>query len=149
MATQAEIMDALADQISDYLATVTDVTIHVEGRAFKVAEVPAVDMFTTAPNGLEQGLVSFGPLLGFVPLNIRVRVSPADIEAGENLFLALTDDEDELSIVAAIASDTTLGGLVSEIAWGDWSGYTDFPDVNGDGMFLGSLLPVVVAKAYS
>lgn len=143
-------MTALADQIRTYLASVTDITVHVEGRAFKTAEVPAVDMYVTGPNGLEDGLVGFNRNpIGFIPLNIRVRVSPADSEAGEDLFLAFTDDEDDLAIVAALADDPTINGLASTIKWGDWAGYTDFPDVNGDGLFLGSLLPICVVKAVS
>jgi hypothetical protein len=149
VATTAAILDALAAQLRTQLAAVTDVDLSIEGRAFAAATVPAVDMYVTAPNGLAdpQG---YGEIQGGVPINVRVRVSTADLYTGEDLLLALTDDEDPLSITAAIDSDVTLGGLTSDIVWGDWGGYTDFPAASEDGgMYLGSLLPCLLIKARS
>jgi len=151
--TNFQVRQALATQIADALAAVTDVTIHVEPLAFSAADVPAVDMYPVAATGLEEGLASFHDMYGGLPLNIRVRVSPADIDNGEQLLDELMDDVGDLSILAAIDSDTTLGGLAQDIKWADgypWGGYIDFPapDERG-GMFLGSLLPIVVLKAHS
>jgi hypothetical protein len=149
MATIATILDAVADQIRSQLATVTDVKLSVEGRAFAAATVPAIDMYPTAPNVI-QDVEGFGELEGGIPINIRVRVSTADREAGEDLLLALIDDEDPLSIVAALNHDTTFSGVTSDIVWAQWGGYTDFPagDESG-GVYLGSLLPCLLIKARS
>lgn len=150
MATNAQVMDALADQIDAELSAVTDVTIGVHGRAFSAATVPAVDMYPVAPSLLVDQLGGFGELVSSgLPLNIRVRVQPADLYAGEDLLLALTDDEDPLSIIGALDSDHMVNGHADDLKWGDWAGYIDFPDPNGEGRFLGSLLPVVVIKARS
>lgn len=153
MITNFEVRQAIADQLTTQLAAATDVTIHVEPLAFSVADVPAIDMYPVAANGLEAGLASFHDLYGGFPLNIRVRVSPADVEAGEQLLDALMDDVGDLSILAALDSDHTLGGVAQDINWADgypWAGYIDFPapDDKG-GTFLGSLLPLIVIKAHS
>jgi hypothetical protein len=155
MATIAQVMDAMAAQLENELATgaaAWPVKLHIEPRAFSVAETPAIDMLIASPTGLEAGLAGYGELYGGIPITIRVRVSTADLYTGEDLLLALIDDEGPLSIVEALDADHSLNGMAQDIKWNDgfpWSGYTDFTDVNGEGFFLGSLLQVVVLKAFS
>lgn len=146
-------MDAMAAQLTDLLP-VSDYDLHIEGRAFSVAETPAIDMLIANPTGLEEGLAGFGShaIYGAFPITLRVRVSTGDLYTGEDILLGLIDDEGPLSIVAALDSDRTLGGVCDDLTWGygfPWSGYTDFPDINGDGMFLGSTMPVIVVKTQS
>lgn len=147
-------MDALAAQLEDVLQSETDIALHIEPRAFSVAETPAIDMLIANPTGLEDGLAGFGShvIYGAFPVTLRVRVSTADLYTGEDLLLALIDDEGPLSIIAALDSDRTLGGVCDTLTWGNgfpWGGYSDFPDVNGDGMFLGSTMPIVIVKTQS
>jgi hypothetical protein len=152
MATIAQVMDAMAAQLENELTPYAPVVLHIEPRAFSVAETPAIDMLLANPTGLEAGLAGYNELYGGVPITIRVRVSTADLYSGEDVLLALMDDEGDLSIIKALDSDHSLGGNAQDIKWNDgfpWSGYTDFVDVNGDGLFLGSLLQVVVLKAMS
>jgi len=152
VATIAQVMDAMADQIYNQLQPETDIVLHVEPRAFAVAETPAIDMLVANPTGLEAGMAGFSDLYSSIPITIRCRVSTADLYTGEDLLLAFMDDEDPLSIIKALDSDHTLGGWAQDITWPDgfpWSGYTDFPDINGDGFYLGSTLPIVVTKALS
>lgn len=148
MATIAAILDAVADQLRTQLQPGNDVELTVEGRAFAAATMPAVDMYPTGPNGV-QNIEGYGEIIGGVPINIRVRVSTGDVYAGEDLLLALIDDEDPLSIAAALDYDPTFGGLTSDIVWGDWGGYIDFPNPDGEGSLLGSLLPCLLVKARS
>lgn len=150
VATIGEIMDAMAEQLEDLIQPATDVTLHFESRAFAVADLPAIDMLVANPTGLEEGLAGFHDRYGGIPITIRVRVQTADVESGEDILLGLMDDEDDLSIIAALDSDRTLGGVIDDMSWGSgfpWSGYQDFPDANGDGFFLGSTLTVVVIKS--
>jgi hypothetical protein len=152
MATIAQVMDAMAAQLENELQPVSPVTLHIEPRAFSIAETPAIDMLIASPTGLEAGLAAYGDRVGGIPITIRVRVSTADLYTGEDMLLALMDDEDDLSIIKALDSDHSLGGWAQDLKWQDgfpWSGYTDFTDVNSDGFFLGSLLQVVVIKAQS
>lgn len=152
MATIGQVMDAIATQLENELQPRTSIDLHIEGRAFAIAETPAIDMLVANPTGLEAGLAAFNDEYGGIPITIRVRVSTADLYTGEDLLLALMDDEDDLSIIKAIDTDRTLGGWAQDVSWQDgfpWSGYTDFTDINGDGFYLGSTLPLVVVKAQS
>lgn len=145
-----DISDGLATQIKTALAAVTDIVIHVESHWFETAELPAIDIYHTADNGLAPNLQGgFGDLLAFECFNIRLRVSPADSDAGQRLLYDLVDDASDLSIIAALDSDDTVGGLADTLIWGNWGGITSFPDLNSDGSFIGELLPIKVVKAYS
>lgn len=143
-----DISDALADQIANAVAAATDIVIHVEGHWFETAELPAIDIYHTADNGLAPNLQGgFGDLLAFECFNIRVRVSPGDIDAGQRLLYELVDMEGDLSIIAALNGDPTVSNLAQTIAWGDWGGMSNFPDLNSDGSFIGEILPIKVVKA--
>ena len=152
--TIVEIMQAVADQLEDGLTPPTGVELHIEPLAFAIAETPAIDMLIPAPTGLEEGLAGFGSetRYGAFPLMIRVRVGTADVYSGEQLLLGLIDDMGPLSIVAALDADRTLGGVVDDLTWGNgfpWSGYQDFPMSDGNGILLGSTMPIVIVKTQS
>lgn len=140
-------MDAIADEIRDTLDDVTDIQVQVEGRMVLAPSVPTIDLYPTDPSD-DQELAAFGEAYGGELLTIRARVATADADAGQNLLLALMDDEDELAIVNAI-TDPTLDGITTAIHFRDRSGYREFPDLSGEGSFLGCLWSVVVVKAKS
>ena len=147
-----EIMDAIADQLEANLSPTDGVVLHIEPRAFAIAETPAIDMLITSPTGLEAELAGFGQVYGGIPITIRVRVSTADVYAGEDMLLELMDWDGGLSIIAALDADRTLGGVVDSIRWADgfpWTGYVDFPMSDDSGVLLGSLLPIVVLPSVS
>jgi hypothetical protein len=145
-----DISDGLAAQISYRSRHVTDIVIHVESHWFETAELPAIDIYHTADNGLATNLQGgFGDRLPFECFNIRLRVSPADSDAGQRLLYDLVDADSDLSIIAALDSDDTVGGLAYTLIWGNWGGISSFPDLNSDGSFIGELLPIKVVKAYS
>ena len=148
--TTAEVMDAMAQQLRDMI-NIPAQTLPIEfaSRAF-VLVPPCVDMYVGNPTGLEAGLAGMYDLYGGVTITIRIRVPTADIEAGEDILLGLVDDLDPLSIVAALDSDRTLGGVIDTMFWTEgfpWSGYTDFQDPSGNGFFVGSTMPVVIVKS--
>ncbi len=148
--TTAEVMDAMAEQLSD-LINIPSNTIGLEfaSRAF-VLVPPCVDMYIGNATGLEAGLAGMYDQYGGVPITIRIRVPTADIEAGEDIILGLMDDLDPLSIVAALDSDRTLGGVIDTCFWSEgfpWIGLTDFQDPSGNGFFVGSTMTVVIVKS--
>jgi hypothetical protein len=152
VATIAQVMDAIAAQLENELQPQTTIDLNIHGRAFAAAAMPAIDMLVTPATGLESLLQGFDDIANVIPITIRVRVSTADLYTGEDLLLAFMDDKDDLSILAALDADHTLGGWAQDITWSDgfpWTGYTDFPDINGDGYALGSTMPIVVTKALS
>jgi hypothetical protein len=111
-ATLAEIMDALADQIWEAINNVLDVDVQVEPRMVLSPTPPTIDMYPADPS-TDPDLRAFTDMLGGELIVVRARVQTADHEAGQDLLLALMDDEDDLSIVRAIQADPTLGGLAS------------------------------------
>src|SRR6185369_11615038 len=135
MSTIADVMDALAEQLESELQPQTDIKLNIQPRAFLAAETPRIDMIVTSSTALEAGKMGYGELADVIPITIRVVVSIADQDAGENLLLAFMDDEDPLSIIKAIDSDHTLGGTAEDVSWDQesfpWLGYTDFTDING------------------
>lgn len=144
-----DISDGIADQLAAAFASVTDITIGVSSHWYEDPTLPAVDMYHTGDNGLAPELTGgFGDRLAFECFNIRVRVSPADTDAGQRLLYDLVDADDSLSIIAALDTDPTVGGLATTLTWGDWLGMSNFPDINSDGTFIGELLPIKVVKAY-
>lgn len=147
MVTDWAVRSALADQIRTCLAVATDITIHVEPSAFPVAETPSVTIFHGGSSGLLDNVAAFGDLRAGLELVIRARVSAADIDAGEQMLSDFTDDVGDLSILAAIDSDETLGGLAMTLKWGDWQGLV--PVESDGGYILEELLPLAIHKAHS
>lgn len=148
MATLAAIMDGLADSIRTGVADVTDVDVQIEGRMVRSPTPPCIDMYPSDPSD-DQDTAAFNEMVGGELITVRARVSTADAEAGEDLLLALMDDEDPLSVWAALEADPTLGGVASSVHVRARSGYRDFPDLSGEGSYLGCLWTVVVVKAHS
>jgi hypothetical protein len=145
VATLAAIMDALATQIRDDLDDVTDVAVQVEPRWVSNPTAPCIDMYPTDPSD-DEDLRAFGEFLGGELVTIRARVDMGDTVAAQDLLLALMDDEDPLSLAAAVMSDPTLGGLTSAIDIRSRSGSVRSLE-SGDHM--GCLWNLVIVKARS
>ena len=142
-----EIFQALADQLDDNITMWDGWELHVEPSPFPIAEAPNINMLIANPTGLEDGLAGFADIYGGVPITLTFRVPSVDMIAAVEMALALMDVDGDLSILAAIDADRTLGGVVNSITWGDgfpWTGFTDLPQVDGNGVQLGSTLPIVV-----
>ena len=147
MATLEEIIAELAAQIRATLEDVTDVAVQVEAGWLLNPSPPAIDIYPADPSN-DPELAAFGEEIGGELITIRARVSAADIGAGQSLLLGFMDDEHELSIVNAI-TDGTLNGLAASIAFRGRTGYREFPDLSGEGRWLGALWSYVVVKARS
>lgn len=148
MATLAEILDEMADQVRAVVDDVTDVSVQVEPRMVLAPSGACVDMYPADPSDDPQ-LAAFGDITGAERITVRARVQTPDADAGQDLLLALMDGDDPLSIAAALTSDRSLNGLASSLAVLSRSGYTLFPDLGGDGASLGCLWSVEVVKAVS
>jgi hypothetical protein len=147
MATLAVVLEELADAIRTSLASVTDVSLQVEPLMVLAPTPPCIDMYPADPSA-DENLAAFGELVGGELVTVRARVSTADTDAGQSLLLALMDDEDELSLAAALDGEM-LGGLASAVHLRARSGYREFPDLSGEGALLGCLWSYVIVKARS
>lgn len=142
-----EVFQALAGQIEANITMPEGVELHVEPTPFPIAESPNINMLISDSSGFEEGLAGFADVYGGVPVAITFRVPSADLMTAIEMALSFMDSDGDMSILAAIDADRTLGGVVQTIGWGDgfpWSGFTDFPVVDGDGILLGSRLNMVV-----
>jgi hypothetical protein len=145
MPTLARMLDAMADQLRGVIDDVTDVAVQVEPRWVVNPTPPTIDMFPADPS-TDPELRAFGEMLGGDLVTVRARVDMSDNTASQDLLLAFMDDEDPLSIAAALQEDKTLGGYASSLDVRDRSGYVR---VLEGGDYLGCLWQVVVIKARS
>lgn len=143
MATLAQIMDAVADQIRSVIDDVTDVTVQVEPRWVVNPTTPCIDIFPADPS-TDPDLRAFAETLGEPLFTVRARVDMSDSTAGQDLLLAFMDDTDPLSIAAAVKGDRTLGGVATSVDVRSRSGYVR---VLEGGDFLGCLWQVLVTRA--
>lgn len=111
MATLAETMAALADQVRGVLDDVTDIDLTVEGVRILAATGPTIDIFL-GDESYDQTVAGFGDLQGGDMLTVRATVNANDPTAAQELLYAFADDEDPLSVVAALTYDETVGGRV-------------------------------------
>lgn len=145
MATLAQLMDALANQIRSVVDDVTDIAVQVEPRWVVNPTPPCIDIFPADPSA-DPELRAFTELMGEPLFTVRARVDMADTDAGQNLLLAFMDETDPLSIAAAIEEDDTLAGLATSVDVRSRSGYVRVVE-GGD--YLGCLWQVVVTRATS
>lgn len=144
MATLAQLMDAMADQIRGVLDDVTDIAVQVEPRWVVNPTPPCIDIYPADPSS-DQELRAFMDLMGEPLFTVRARVDMADTFAGQDLLLAFMDETDPLSIAAALA-DGDLDGLAQSVSVRSRSGYVL---VREGGDFLGCLWQVLVTRATS
>lgn len=138
MATVAQIMDALASQIQTQLSgTVSPVieNLQVDGRMVISPTPPAIDIYPSDPF---QDALTFGKGHNVFFLTVRARVLTADNEGGQDLLLSMMDPEATTSVLKAILSSKTLGGVVSNVSIVDGpSSFGRFLDAGGQGNLLG------------
>lgn len=144
MATLAELMDAMADQIRGVLDDVTDVAVQVEPRWVVNPTPPCIDMYPADPS-TDQELRAFGDLMGEPLFTVRARVDMSDSTASQDLLLALMDETDPLSVAAAL-EEGDLDGLAASVDVRSRSGYVRVVE-GGD--YLGCLWQVLVTRATS
>jgi hypothetical protein len=121
----ADLLDAMADQIRTALASVTDVEVQVEPRMVSAPSPPTIDMY---PGDVSRGTdaAAFG-LEGEFLFTVRARVNENDADANQDLLLNFMDDVNALSVAAALYEDPTLGGLASDMDCINPTGYVLYP----------------------
>jgi len=138
----------MADQIRAAIDDVADVAVQVENRMVLNPTPPCIDMWPADPS-LDPTLAGFGDIDGGELITVRARVSTSDTDAGQDLLLAFMDDEDPLSVGAALLADPTLNGWAQTLDVTARSGYVLVPDSSGEGALLGCLWTVEVVKGES
>jgi len=121
----ADLLDAMADQIRTALAAATDIDVQVEPRMIINPSPPTVDMY---PGDLARGTeaAAFG-VDGEFLFTVRARVNDNDHEANQDLLLAFMDDVNALSLAVALVDEPTLGGLATSLDCVDPTGFVSYP----------------------
>lgn len=140
-----DLMDAMATNIRSTLASVADFPVQVEGRLVSAPTPPTIDIY---PGDVSRGTEAraFG-VDGEFLFTVRARVDTNDVDANQEHLLGFMDEYNELSIVAALDTDDTLGGLASSMDYRDPTGYVLYP--YGDRTLLGFQFTAVVIRAES
>jgi hypothetical protein len=116
VASLTTIMDALAEQLQDTLCGTANPLIpglQVDGRLVANPTPPSIDIYPGEPF---QEAHSYGPGNNSLFFSVRARVHTGDHEAGQDLLLSMMDPAEPVSVLQAITSDETLGGIVDDLA---------------------------------
>lgn len=137
MTALGTVMDALASQIENYYGGTAPVLtdLQVDGRLVPNPTPPAVDVY---PGDPFQESFAYGKGNVEMFFTVRARVSTADNEGGQDLLLSLMDPNSATSMLQAILSNRTLGGLVERVATVEGpTAYGLYRDSVGEGNLLG------------
>ncbi len=137
VATLAEIVQALADQITDNVAAGD-----LGGEALQVwpylllnPTPPCIDIYPADPFSEQNAM---GPTVARdLWFTVRLRVTPADVDMAFELLYQLIDPRVSTSVAAAILSDRTLGGLVGDVLPDGPSGTIVYTPIGNEGYLVG------------
>ena len=137
VASLQEIVEALADQITDGVAAAD-----LGGEALQVWPLlvlnptpPCVDVYPADPFSEQQ---AYGPIdQRDVWFTVRARVTPSDVDAAQQLLLQLMDPRSDTSVAAAILADRTLGGRVSDLIPTGPTGVIVYTPIGNEGYLVG------------
>lgn len=152
MSSLAGILEAIADQIRDVLAT-SDWTFQVEPGMILNPTPPSVDVYLADPGRelLETGgfAATDAGSAGGEWINVRARVHANDNAAAQEILVELADPTSDLSIVQALYDDPTLGGIVADLSLENRTGFVLVPTLDGGAMHVGILWRFLVIPAWT
>jgi hypothetical protein len=142
---------AALTELIDEMVTILDTALgddveQVVGRRVFAPTPPAVDIYPADPFRTTDA-AGFGDISGAYVFTVRARVNTTDNEAGQDVLLAMMDDEHDLCVAVALEDDQSLNGLASSVDVGGPSGYRLY--VEGDQAFLGCEWNVTVVRTLS
>lgn len=132
-ASLLEVMNAVAQQLQDWVAPGVE-GIQIEPLFVRDPTPPCIDIYPGDPFGEQIAFASANRELLFT---VRARVSAADQVAGQQLLLELMD-RDSGSVLSALTTDRTLGGVVDDSVVEGPSGFSSYAAASGAA--TGSLL---------
>lgn len=103
---------------------------------------PSIDIFP-ADTAREDDTRGFQEHGGTHMVTVRFRFTSVDEIAGHELLYRVMDEEDDISIVAALEDDQTLNGLASSVVCVQSSGMREYPERGGSHLGCDWLFKVV------
>jgi hypothetical protein len=80
---------------------------------------------------------------------VRARTGLNDLDSGQEILLAMMDDEHDLCLAHAIGDDRTLNGYAQDVFVENMTGFRPFRDLGGEGTMAGVQWQVLVLAASS
>jgi len=147
MAGLRDIVDALADQIRN---TVTDADfgVQVEPTYVLTPSPLTIDIYPGDP-ARDADTAGFDDVSGGYLLTVRARINTPDFDAAYDVLLSLMDDEDPMSLAAAVDDDPTLNGYASDTDVRDFTGLRAYETPDGVSAYLGFQVTALVIPARS
>lgn len=139
---------ALTQQIRDFYAD-AEIAFQVENQLVLNPSPPTIDVYQASFAARDLQTAGFADWAGAYFLTVRFRMETADYDAGSEILDELSDDESDLSLLAAIYDDPTLNGNVTSLDVQQFSGLTVYPDGTGAGAWLGFDYRVLCLAAQS
>ena len=137
-------MDEMAD-ILRAAYTGLDVDVQVEPRLVVNPSPPCIDIYPgDSPRGTESAGFNASGVDGELFFTVRARVSTADNTAGQDLLLAIMDDENDLCVAVPLSADPTLNGLVNDLFVQPGTGYGLYPVADGSQLLGCTFLVTVI-----
>lgn len=139
----------LLTEIADTIRTATsDYDVQVEPRLVGLPTTPCIDIYPGQDPMFDERTQGFVDEQGGLRITVRARVQTNDSQANQDFLVDLMDDQTDVSIVAALTDDPTLGGHSDDVHLESVSGFVLIPNASGD-PFLGCLWRFLVLRAES
>ena len=147
--TLRDVIVAVADQIRTDLAAVSDLSFQVEPRFVLAPSELVTDIYPSLGLSNDLQFAGFADSVGGELVTVRTRVPTAALDDSYDILLDMMDDETDVSIIAAIMGDRTLGGVAQDLSPNSRSGFVPYPDLSGEANWLGFEWSLTVVKARS
>lgn len=147
MASLRDITVALADQIRTSLnGASSNLDFQVEPRFLLAPSEITIDMYPSLDRSDDQEFAAFSEEIGAELVTVRARIANAANDETYDILLDLMDDQTDISVIQAVASDRTLNGAVATSRLNGRSGLVAFPDLSGEANWLGCEWNYVIVK---
>lgn len=148
MAGLRDIVVEMADQIRTTLAAVTAIDVQVEPQYVINPSPLTIDVY---PGDIarDADTAGFDDVSGAYILTVRARINTPDFDNAYDILLSLMDDEDSLSLAAALMDEPTLNGLATSVDVRDFTGLRAYETPSGEGGYLGFQVTAYVIPAKS
>ena len=147
LSTLRNIIDEMAAKIQDAV-DMGDYEIDVYPGMLFNPSTTAIDIYPDDPFRHAES-AGMGDVSGGYQFVVRARTGLNDLDSGQQILLALMDDEDDLSIGHALGDDPTLNGYAAAVFVQGPSGFLPFRDLGGEGTMAGVIWNVLVIAATS
>jgi hypothetical protein len=148
----------LLSSVSDIVAEIASaISVPLETAPFEITVYPgmllnpsttAIDIYPDDPFR-DPETAGMGDISGGYRFAVRARTGLNDLDSGQDILLALMDDENAYAVGYSLADDPTLNGTASDAMLYGPSGFREFPVLGGTEKMVGVVWNLLVIAAHS